>query len=283
MKLGAITDEFSEDPAIAAPAMHAAGLETAELRVLWGKNILDLSDAELDKALAILDENELSVDCIASPLLKCTLPGGFPTDERFQRDVFASRHTFEDQPRLSDRAFAVAQKCAAKMVRVFSYWRTADPDAVFERIVDALGELAERASAQGLVIGLENEHACNISTAREAARVLAATDNPSLQIVWDPANAYVAGERPFPDGFQLLPVDRIAHVHAKDCRLIDGHAEWGLIGDGDIDWQGQLSALAAEGYGGHINLETHWAGPGGDKLEGSRLCASRLHRLVAAI
>ncbi len=278
MRLGAITDEFSPDLDIAAPAMRAAGLETAELRVLWGRNILDVSDPDLDRALRLLDANGLVVDSIASPLLKCVLPDAPDLDSRFQQDVFASQHAFDGQPRLADRAFAIAQRTGARIIRVFSYWRTVNPGAVFERIVAALRDLADRAAAHNLIIGLENEHACNIATASETARLLAALDHPHLRIVWDPANALVAGEPPFPDRFLLLPVSRIAHVHAKDHTAVG----WTSLGDGDVGWPAQIRALALGGYTGDINLETHWTGPNGDKMEASRICAAKLRHLAAA-
>lgn len=279
MRLGAITDEFSPDPEIAAPAMRAAGLETAELRVLWGRNVLDLEDAELDRALRIFDRHGLAVDSIASPLLKCALPNAPEVDSRFQQDVFASRHTFEDQPRLAARAFEIARRAGAKVIRVFSYWRVTQPDMVFERVVAALRDLAAEAESHGVTIGLENEHACNVATARETARALAAVDHPSLGVVWDPANSLVAGEPPFPDGFALLPVERIAHVHAKDH---DG-AGWTALGDGAVGWPEQMRALTYGGYRGDINLETHWGGPSGDKLEASQICARKLRQLAAAV
>jgi L-ribulose-5-phosphate 3-epimerase len=283
MRLGAITDEFSPDLDVAAPAMRAAGLETAELRVLWGKNILDVTDAELDRALEVLAANGLVVDAIASPLLKCTLPDGPAVDDRFQRDIFASRHTYADQPALAQRSFHVAKRTGAKIVRVFSFWRTVDPDSIFERIVHTLRRLAEQAEDHGVIIGLENEHACNIATGRDTARVLAAIDHPNLQVVWDPANAYVSGEKPFPDGFRFLPVERIAHVHAKDCSLSAHLPEWTSQGDGKVDWKHHIEALVRGGYQGDINLETHWSGPNGDKMEASRICAHKLRQLVAAV
>lgn len=280
MRLGAITDEFSPDPEVAAKAMRAAGLETAELRVLWGKNILDLDDAELDSALAIFSKHKLAVDCIASPLLKCSLPDAPDVDTRFQKDVFASRHTYDDQPRLAERAFHLAKRCSAGTVRVFSYWRTIDPDAVFGRVVKALRELAMQASEFGLTIGIENEHACNVATGRETARVLAAVDHPNLKVVWDPANAFVAGEAPL-QGFAILPVGRIGHVHAKDCFMNGDTPEWVPVGEGNVGWTEQIALLRKGGYGGDVNLETHWAGPGGDKLAGSILCAGNLRRIAA--
>jgi hypothetical protein len=279
--IAAITDEFSPDLETALGVMREIGMEAAELRVIWGKNIMDLSEDELNLAYLIVKNAGFQVISIASPLLKCVLPGGGPVDSRFQHDVFAAQHTYEDQPSLTDRAFAIAEKFGARIVRVFSYWRTADPDACFEAVASALAALAEKAAPRGLVIGLENEHACNIGTAAETARVLARVENRSLMVVWDPANAFVAGEDPFPHGYGLLPADRIGHVHAKDCS-VEGHKpEWGPLGTRGVDWKGQIAALLRDGYKGHISLETHWAGPGGDKLEASRICGWNLRGLAA--
>jgi sugar phosphate isomerase/epimerase len=281
-RIGAVTDEFSPDLAIALPAMREIGMVGAELRVIGGKNVMDLTNAELDAALEQIEKNGLRVVSIASPLLKCTLPNAPDVDSRFQKDIFASRHTFEDQGRLAERAFEIAKRSGARVIRVFSYWRTVDPEAVFERVVHALQELADLAAQQDVIIGLENEHACNIATAQETARVLAAIDHPNLQVVWDPANAYVSGEKPYPSGYKLLETARIAHVHAKDCTLEDHHPVWQPLGEGDIDWEGQLDALAEDGYNGFIHLETHWPGPNGNKLEGSKICGRNLRRMVAA-
>jgi sugar phosphate isomerase/epimerase len=281
MRIGAITDEFSPDPEIAAAAMRACGLETAELRVLWGKNILDLDDDELNRAITIFEKQKLAIDCIASPLLKCKLPDAPDIDNRFQKDVFASRHTYADQPRLAERAFEVAKRSGARTVRVFSYWRTIDPEAVFERVVTALRDLAEQAAEHDLIIGLENEHACNLSTGLETARILAAIDHPNLKVVWDPGNAVVAGEDPL-TGLALLSMPRIGHVHAKDCRMSGHTPEWVAVGQGSVGWEDQIADLLRDGYSGDINLETHWTGPTGDKLEASRICATNLRKLVAS-
>src|SRR5262249_53738382 len=157
------------------------------------------------------------------------LPDAPPVDARFQQDMFAAKYNFDDQPRLVERAFQIARRTGARIVRVFSYWRTTDPSQCFDRIVQALRGLAEQAAAQDLIIGLENEHACNIATAAESAPALAAVDHPNLKLVWDPANALVSGEVPFPDGYRLLPVSRIVHVHAKDCFVENHKPLWGPL------------------------------------------------------
>ena len=280
--IGAVTDEFSpESLDRALAAMADLGMTFAELRVVDGKNIIDHTDAEVDAVRAKVAARGMRVLSIASPVLKCTLPDAPPVAPHIQQDMFSASFSFEDQPRLARRAFEIAERTGARIVRVFSYWRTIDPDACFDRVAAALGELADDAQERGLVIGIENEHACNIATAAETARLLAAVDHPALRVIWDPANALVAGETPYPEGYRKLPRSRIGHVHAKDCTVADHTPTFGPLGEMGIDWRGQLAALASDGYRGTISLETHWKGPNGDKFQGSIICGRNLNALVA--
>lgn len=255
-RLGAATDVFSPDVAAAASEMRRLGLQGAELRTINGQNILEAGAEEVKRGLSALHENKLTIVAIASPLLKCDL------DE------------WKKQSQHVDRVFDLANLASARIVRVFSGTRVAEPATAFERVVDILQDLADKANYRGLIIGIENDRACNVSTAQEMAGVLAAIDHSNLQVVWDPASAYISGEKPFPSGYQMLDATRIALVHAKDCTL-EGHKPvWEPLGDGDIDWQGQIDSLAEDGYDGFINLETYWTGIGD--------CVRNLTRIVGA-
>ena len=196
--IGAVTDVFSADVSVAAPAMRKLGMRGAELRSIHGRNVLEVSKEELERELQSLHENHLEVIAIASPLLKCALKD------------------WPEQSKLAERAFEIAAMAGARIVRVFSGLRTAEPQKEFERVVDLLQDLADKAGRRGLIIALENDRACNISTAQEMAGVLAAIDHSNLRVVWDPAAAYISGEKPFPSGYQMLDTKRIALVHAKD-------------------------------------------------------------------
>ena len=280
-RIAAITDEFSpQDLDAALTGMAAVGMTGAELRVIGGRNMIDLSDEEVDRVRAAVETRGMEVIGLASPLLKCVLPDSPPLDERVQHDVFGSPHTFEDQPRLTARAFEIAERLGAPIIRVFSYWRTTEPERTYDRLAEALLALADEAARRNVVIGLENEHACNVGTGEEASRLLGRLDHPALKLVWDPANASILGEVPFPGGYATLDTRRIGHVHAKDCFVKDHKPEWGPVGEMGIDWRGQIDALRRDGYAGWISLETHWTGPKGDKFEASTICGRNLKTLA---
>ena len=66
----AITDEFSTDDFdTALRAMRDVGMTGAELRVIWGRNAIELSNEQLDKAREAVERHGMRVLSLASPLL----------------------------------------------------------------------------------------------------------------------------------------------------------------------------------------------------------------------
>jgi sugar phosphate isomerase/epimerase len=280
-RTAAITDEFAPDLDTALKGMSAVGMTGAEMRLVSGRNMIDLTDEEVDDVRRTVERRGMTVISLASPLLKCVLPDSPALDTRIEHDVFGSPYTFEEQPRLTGRAFEVAERLGAPIIRVFSYWRTVEPERCLPAAAAALHELGETAAKRGLTIALENEQACNAGTGAEAAQLFALVKHPAVKLLWDPANASILGETPYPDGYTSLPADRIVHVHAKDCEVRDHKPIWGPLGKMAIDWKGQIEALRRDGYSGWISLETHWTGPNGDKYEASTICGKNLLTLVS--
>jgi L-ribulose-5-phosphate 3-epimerase len=281
IRLAAITDEFSPDLEVALDAMRSVGMTGVELRTIGGRNIVELSDEEIANIVDATRARRMEIVSLASPLLKCVLPDGPAIDERFQQDVFGSLFTWDDQPRLTRRIFELTRLTGARLVRVFSYWRTVDPQRCEDRIVEALAALTMEAAAHGVTIGLENEYACNVGTAAESVRILERLPVNNLLLIWDPANALILGDAPYPDAYRQLPRARVGHVHVKDCVLEQGRPRWEPPGT-NIDWAGQITALVRDHYRGWFSLETHWRGPTGDRLQASLFCATRLRAMVAA-
>ena len=65
--IAAITDEFSPDLEPALDVMEEIGMRAVELRVVNGKNILDLTDDELTQVAALLASRGFRSISIASP------------------------------------------------------------------------------------------------------------------------------------------------------------------------------------------------------------------------
>jgi sugar phosphate isomerase/epimerase len=92
---------------------------------------------------------------------------------------------------------------------------------------------------------------------------------------WDPANAFFEGDTPYPDGYEHVK-GLVKHVHFKDAlKNAQGEPEYAL--EGDIDWTGQVEALAVNGYPGFISIETHLR----PKVAAAKSSLDRLRSLIS--
>lgn len=270
-KLSVITDEITQDFGRAIEvAAKEFGLGYVELRELWGKNLMKLDAKEVAEARRLLEQHRLRVSSIASPIFKVDWPGAPGSKFSPKRDQFSADFTFKQQDELLERAIELARTFRTDRIRIFDFWRLEDQTPYRAAIDEKLIEAAAKAAKHGVTLLLENEQSCNTATGAEAARTLSVVRSPNFMLNWDPANAAARGETPFPDGYALLPRNRIGYMHCKDIvREPDGKTEWAAMGRGIVDYVGQFRALKKDGYSGVLSLETHWRG-GGTPEECSR-------------
>lgn len=275
-----ITDEITQDFERALDVMLEYGVLDAELRGLWGANVMDLTLEQQKRAWTALRERGMRVCGIASPLYKCALSDDAAEGESGPLHLAVERGK-DEQLGLLERAIELARYFDTSLIRMFAFWRRGEPTpAVMDAIVEGLRPAVRRAEEAGVVLGLENEAACFLATGEETAAVLGAIDSPALRSVWDPGNAFFSGEVPYPTGYEAVR-PYVTHVHVKDAvRGPGGAAEWVVVGEGEIDYRGQIRALIADGYSGLISLETHYKAPGGDTEESSRRCLEGMLRLL---
>ena len=262
-RISVINDEVSQDFGhVCEIASREFGMHWIELRSMWKKNIVNLDEKEVAEARRILDKYELKVTDIASPLFKVDWPGAPKSKYREDGGQFRANFNLSEQDEVLDRAIAMAKSFATDRVRCFDFWRLDDQAPYRAAINDKLRQAAEKVGQQGLTLVLENESACNTATGAEAAQLLAAVKSPNFMLNWDPGNAAAIGETPYPDGYNLLPKDRIGHCHCKDVVRHGTKSDWAPMGGGIIDWAGQFKALKRDGYHFAVSLETHWSGGG---------------------
>jgi L-ribulose-5-phosphate 3-epimerase len=264
-RIAVINDEISQDFGHACEvASREFGMDWIELRGMWNKNLLKLDANEVAEARRILEKYKLRVTDVASPLFKVDWPGAPRSKFSPKHDQFNADFTFDQQPEVLERSIELAKAFKTDRVRFFDFWRLDDQAPYRTAINDKLREAAATAAKSRIILLLENEMACNTATAAESAKVLAAVKSENFMLNWDPGNAAAAGENPFPEGYQLLPKERIGHCHCKDVtKKPDGQGtDWAAIGRGMVDWKGQFAALKREGYHYAVSLETHWRGAG---------------------
>ena len=261
-RVSVLNDEISQDFGRSCEvAAREFGMRWIELRGMWRKNIVNLDAKEIAEAQRILKKYELRVTDIASPLYKVAWKDDPRAKERQAEDFHAS-FTFAQQDEVLERSLELAKAFATDRVRCFDFWRLDNPEPYREAINETLRGAADKAGNRGMILLLENDGGLNTSTGAEAAKVLAAVDSPHFMLNWDPGNAAANGERAYPDGYNLLPKERIGHCHCKDTVKQGKDYEWAAMGTGIVDWQGQFQALKRDGYHFAVSLETHWQGAG---------------------
>lgn len=277
-RLGIITDEISQKLETALNFISSYHLPGCELREFWDHNIMNARAADLDRARRLINDHGLKVSDIGSPIFKWNLPQ-MPAHAE-PRDTFGATFTEKDADKLLHQSFDLARSFGSRKVRIFSYWRVADPDKAYPYVRDRLAQAAELAGRNDILLVLENEHTCNAGTGREAGKLLAEINSPHLKANWDPGNAAMLGETPYPDGYDAVR-GHMGHMHIKDVRKdAAGKLHWAPVGGGFIDWRGQFQALKRDGYNDTMSLETHYRRPDGNTVESTRESLMGLLKIV---
>jgi 3-dehydroshikimate dehydratase len=245
--LSAFGDEIAADLAEQLDVMQREGIPALEFRAAWGTNILDLSDEQVRQAKGLLDEREMHVSAIGSPIGKVKI-----TD-----DFGAHLHRFR-------RALAVAEMLDAPRIRIFSFFIPGGEEAAHYRtaVMDRLLMLTQLAEEAGVTLWHENEKEIYGDIATRCADIHTTIRSPHLRAAFDPANFIQCGVRPMDEAWPLL-ADVSTHIHIKDAVLADGHVVPAGEGDGQV--KELLQALVARNYRGYLTLEPHLkaAGPFG--------------------
>ena len=279
-KLGIITDELTTQLDEALDFISSYHLQWCELREIFGKNLMNSPKEDLDRARDLLAKHAIQVSEIGSPLFKWNCPQ-MPAKADEKRDTFSASFTEQDAEKLLDRSFELARFFGTRMVRIFTYWRVEDPAKAYPYVRDRMAKAAEVAAKAKIILNVENEHSCNVGTGKELGRLLKEVNSPSLRGVWDPGNATMLGEVPYPDGYQAVK-GLFPHMHVKDSRknAETGKLEWAPVGGGTIDFKGQFQALHRDRYQGTMSLETHYRRPDGNKVESTRESLEGLFKVL---
>ena len=243
LEIGILTDEISLDLDEALAKGKSLGFRKYELRCVesYDYRVPNLPTGAEERLKAEVDAGELELTALAPGLFKLPLTNS----ETIATELASSL------PRTCD----MAQRLDAPTIIVFSFMRSNDGSKA--EAIDLLGKAGEIVASHGLKMAIENEPGFYADTGENTAALVKAIGLENVGINWDPGNAVSSGEAAFPVGYRaVLPF--LLNVHVKDTIPVPPD-KWEnlLIGDGGVNWLGQIRALAKERPSQHITLETH--------------------------
>jgi len=243
--LTGFADEISPELNEQLDTLAEESISYMELRSVWNKNLLDLTDGELERVKSAAAERGIGISSIGSPIGKVPVTDPFgPHLERFRS------------------ALRAADIMEAPYVRIFSFFipEGQDPDLYREEVLDRMRILAGEAESAGVTLLHENEKEIYGDVPSRCMDILGRVDSPALRAAWDAANFIQCGvTQPFTDGYEALR-PYIEYVHVKDA--LSGSGKVVPAGEGDGEISKTLSALRTSGFDGFFSLEPHLASSG---------------------
>ena len=245
-----ITDEVSPSLDEGLAFARTEGIGTVDLRVIDGRNVLELSRADLNDAARRIRVAGLSVSCICTPLLKWSPPG---KTTKAKGDQFGFDLGDRAPSRVYAQAFEAAEVLGARNLRIFSY--LAYDGYSVDDLRGPIEDLLLLADRFDMKLHVENEGVCNIVGFAELEALVTAYRHPRLRALPDIANAYRRGQPPSAEDLaRLLPYSDI--LHFKDYS--NAARRFVAIGEGDIPLTSLLGAtLSAHTAPLTLTIETH--------------------------
>lgn len=261
LQIGIVSDEIANDFSEAMRYAVPWNIALVELRVLRSGRVPDVTKEDVEEVRRYIDKGACRVTALS--------PGVFKHPLSRMREL---------QAELGDvlpRTIDMAGYLGSPLIIVFGFKREeGEPESHFNSAVDLLRRAASLAARRGLKLAVENEPGFWCDTGVNTRTIIDAVASPAFGANWDPCNAFGTTEAPYPDGYHALR-EKIFNVHAKDTRE-NSLVQCVPIGDGKIDWEGQLHALMNDGIVSHVTIETHCA----PLIENSRRNVETLRRMM---
>lgn len=198
--MSAFADEYSSALDVQLKMLKENGIGYIEPRFIDSKNISALDISEVSELKKKLDDAEIKVSSIGSPIGKISLA------DDFNKHLELARRTFE-----------TANVLETKNVRMFSFYLHKEKTATQcrEEVIEKLGCLIDLADSFNVTLCHENE-AEIYGESPNACLDLLKTFGGKLKCVFDMGNFVLGGYRPYPDAYELL-YDYIEYFHIKDA------------------------------------------------------------------
>jgi len=242
LELGLVSDEVDPDFGVAVRHAAAWSIRRFELRVLRTGRVPAVDPAEVRDVAGRVRDGSVMITALS--------PG------TFKHPLSRPAEIEEELRTVLPRTIAMARDLGAGLIITFGFRREEqEPPDRRKRAVEYLRRAADLVGREGLKLAVENEPGFWCDTGERTRSIIRDVGSPAFGANWDPCNAYGTEERPYPEGYEAVK-DAIINVHAKDT-LKGSLIQCVPIGQGVIDWRGQMEALLRDRPVQHVTIETH--------------------------
>jgi len=241
--LAILTDEISLDLDEALDEGKRLGFRKFELRCVdsYEHRVPYLNPGVEERLLRKIENQEIELTALTPGLFKIGLS-----------NTEGIRKALEDA---LPKTCEMAKRLGAPRIIVFSFLRNGGGNR--EEALSILKQAGQITAEHGLQLSIENEPGFFCDTGVNTAEFVKSINAENVGINWDPGNALVSGEAAYPIGYEAVR-PYLQNVHIKDTIPIPPDKwENRLIGDGGVNWLGQLRALINDKPIDHLTLETH--------------------------
>lgn len=241
LEIGIVTDEISLNIKEAIEIGLKLGIVNYEIRCVgsYDRRVPYISEEDVNFILENVQSGKIRITALSPGIFKIK-PGE------------SEKLKFEMEKVLPD-TFQLARKLGVNKIIIFGFVRDGTPE---DFIIETLRKVSDYAYAEGFNLAIENEPGFYCDTGVNTARVIEKVGAKNLGANWDPANAVGAGEFAFPVGYESIK-NFIFNLHVKDA-VNKPEFKCLLVGDGSVNWFGQLRAIVRDRVVDNITIETHY-------------------------
>lgn len=242
MKISGFIDEIDIGFEKEVEVIKKLGMKYIELRSVNGTNISDLSIEKVNDIKKYLQNKNIKISCIASPIGKIDI------------DEVDFENRFEEHFKKFKHVLNIAQILEVKYVRVFSFFLKREQKEKYkDLILEKMKSFIKEISNLDIILLHENEKGIFGDDIESCLNLIEAMDSKKFKLIFDPANFVQVGVSPLKAYEKLKKF--VEYVHLKDANF--SSQENVLIGTGDGEILGLLKELKKEKYEGFLSLEPH--------------------------
>jgi len=243
LEFGILSDEISLNLEEALREGKAMGFRKYELRCMdsYEERVPYIKKAYEERILKAIENNEIEVTALTPGLFKI----------RLSEVETLKRQMDETLPQTCE----MARRMNVTLLILFGFLREKGKNN--EHAIEKIREAGSIAEDFNIRIAIENEPHSFCDTGANTAEIIRAVGMENVGINWDPGNALSSGEVAYPVGYEAVK-PYLMNVHIKDTiPLPPDKWENRIVGEGGVNWVGQLKALIKDRMLTHLTLETH--------------------------